>query len=170
MGVLAEYVRNEAEQLRKEVSRRDAAVQEWKAAIDKLYRQLEQWVAEADDKHELLYTQPIRLNPIHEPRLGSYDVQGLQIGIGTRKAEVAPRARHVVATVQPPGQEPRRADGMVELTDRGGADYYLFRLIEDGQDAWYIRSVALWNADPRNAAVERLDRDRFEAAVLNILK
>lgn len=170
MGVLAEYVRNEAEQLRKEVVRRDAAVQEWKSAVDKLYAQLEQWVTEADDKQGLLIACQARLVACQEPRLGVYEIPSLLIGIGTRRAEVVPHARHVVATIQPPGKEPRRADGMVELTDKGGADYYLFRLLEDGQDAWFIRSVALWNLDPRNATVDRLSRDNFEAAILSILK
>jgi hypothetical protein len=83
---------------------------------------------------------------------------------------VAPRARHVVATIKPPGKEPRRADGMAEIRDGSSAEYYLFRLKEPDGDRWYIQSVTRWNADPEYGHVEELDRDRFEAAILHILK
>jgi hypothetical protein len=170
MGKLAEYVRTEAEHLKADMHRRKEAVAEWKGAIDRLYKQLVGWIAEADGGHNLLAAHPERLAFVREPRLGSYEIQCLRIELGSRDVEVAPRARHVVATIAPPGAEPRRADGMVELTDRGVAMHYMFRLIENGVDRWYIQSVGLWNIDAHRGSVEPLERDRFEAAVLDILQ
>ena len=59
---------------------------------------------------------------------------------------------------------------MVEIRDGSSAEYYLFRLKEEGGDRWYVQSVARWNADPEYGHVEELDRDRFESAILRILK
>jgi hypothetical protein len=170
MGVLTEYVRTEAEHLRAEAHRRQEAVAEWKGTIDRLYNQLGEWVAEADGGHNLLKVFGGRLLRPQEPRLGSYDIQSLRSMLGSRTVEIVPKYRHVIATIAPPGAEPRRADGMVELTDGGAADYYLFRLIDGGEDRWYIRSVSLWNTEEKRGGVEPLDRDRFEAAVLAILE
>jgi hypothetical protein len=54
MGVLTEYVRKEAEQLRKELHGQEEAVKEWKNATDRLYEQLVAWVAAADGGNHLL--------------------------------------------------------------------------------------------------------------------
>src|SRR5262249_40849727 len=87
-----------------------------------------------------------------------------------RMAEIVPRARYTSAIIKPPGKEPRRADDMVEIKDGSSAEYYLFRLKDADSDHWYIQSVTQWNADPEYGKVEELDRDRFESAILRILK
>jgi hypothetical protein len=170
MGVLADYVSKEAEQLKAEVHQREEAVKEWTAAVERLYSQLEQWVTEADGGRGLLRAGRMPRPTFQEPRLGVYELDCLQVGIGSRRAEIRPRARHVIATLKTPGKEPRQADGMAEIRDGSSAEYYLFRLQEQDGDHWYIQSVARWNADPEYGKVDELDRDRFEAAILRILK
>ncbi len=169
MGVLAEYVKKEAEQLKAEVGKQEAARTEWLSALQKLRQQLTEWVHAADGGLGLLRTSS-RLLTFHEPRLGVYETEVLGVRLGSRGAEVVPRARHVVATIRPPGKEPLRADGMVEIRGGAVADYYLFRLVENGTDRWYIQSVGRWNSDPEYGLVDELDRDRFEQAILFILK
>lgn len=112
-----------------------------------------------------------------ETLLGIYNISGLQITIGGRfsgrSADVVPRARYVTAVIKPPGEEPRRADGMVEINSGGGLEYYyLFRLAGHNSEAdrWFIRSVAQWNSDPDYNRVDPLDQDRFEAAILQVLQ
>jgi hypothetical protein len=170
MGVLTEYVRKEAEQLKKEIHRREEASKEWTASINQLYGLLESWVRDADGGRGLLGARRMPRATLQEPRLGVYELDCLQIGIGSRFAEIRPRGRYVVATIKPHGKGPRPVDGMVEIRDGGMADYYLFRLNDPDGDHWYIQSVARWNADPEYGNVEELDRDRFEAAILRILK
>jgi hypothetical protein len=169
MGPLAEYLKTEAEHLRAEAGKRGEAKAEWLMALERLYRQLEQWTAEADGGLGLLerfYTTQI----YNEPRMGVYETNVLTIGLGNRWVKVVPRARYVVASIRPPGQEPRRADGMVEIKGESSAEYYLFRKKTEGGDEWFIRNVDQWNSDSVSGTVEPLDRNQFEAALLRILQ
>lgn len=172
MGVLAEYLKTEAEQLRKELQKREEAVQEWSTAVYLLYDQLERWVREADEGTSLLSIGRWPRPTFQEPRLGVYELDCLQIALGasSRRAEVRPRARHVVAMIRPPGQDARRADGTVEVRNGGLAEYYLFRLKEPAGDRWYIQSDARWHSDPLNNDVEELTAERFEAALLRVIQ
>ncbi|MCI0700656.1 MAG: hypothetical protein L0241_06205 [Planctomycetia bacterium] len=179
MGVLTEYVRNEAEQLKKEAHRREEAVKEWLAAVEKLYDQLEGWLRDADSGLGILKCSRMIQEQVREPRLGSYYVSPLGVSLGVilidRSAVIVPRSRYVSFVIQPPGREPRRADGLVEIHDRyrnqsAFPEYYLFRSKTDGGDEWFIRSVNAWNADPNDIAVEPLDREGFEAAMLRVLQ
>ncbi len=174
MGVLAEFVRKEAEQLRGEVNRRAGNLKEWERAVAELNDQLRKWVAEADGGHQLLEAQPLEQFPRHESLLGEYRVPGLSITLGGkltgRAADIVPRARYVMATIKPPGESPRRADGMVEIKSGSNPEYYLFRLADPSGDRWFIRGVTQWNADPEYGTVEPLTSDRFEAALLSVLR
>lgn len=176
MGVLAEYVRNEAEQLRANLIRRRENLEEWLGAISKLYDQLESWIREADAGIQLLGTdRESTTETISEPRLGNYDVKTLWVVLGAglgaaRQAWIVPKSRYVSAVIQPPGREPRRADGIVQINQRSVSEYYLFRWKSDAGDEWFIRGDKAWHASPNDNTVEPLDRDRFEAAMLRVLQ
>jgi hypothetical protein len=172
MGVLAEYLKTEAEQLRTELGQRKQAYEEWLESISKLYGLLKGWLRDADGGLHLITVHDGYTALVSEPRFGGYWVKKLtiELGVGGRCAEVVPRARYVIATIQPPGQEPRRADGMAQILDGNSPAYYLFRRITPAGDEWFIRSVAEWNADKDYGRVEPLDPDRFEAVVLSILQ
>jgi hypothetical protein len=176
MGVLAEFVRKEAEHLRGESHRREAVLKEWLLAVAQLTDQLRQWVTDADGGIGLLQAEGGQQYTRQEAMLGVYTITSLSITLGGRFsgrwAEVLPRSRYVAAVIKPPGEEPRRADGMVEIRDGSTAEYYLFRLggSDPEHDRWFIRSVAEWNADPDYGHVDELTQDRFEAAILRILK
>jgi hypothetical protein len=175
MGVLAEYVRKEADHLRAEAARRKELLDEWLAAVSKLYEQLEKWIREADGELGILsFNRSQTQDSISEPRLGNYVANQVHVNfggaIGNRRAIVVPKARFVSAVIQPVGREPRRADGMVEIRDGSMAEFYLFRWKTESGDEWYIRSVASWNAKPGDNTVDPLDRDRFEAAILQVLQ
>jgi hypothetical protein len=90
--------------------------------------------------------------------------------IGNREAIIVPKARYVAAVIQPPGREPRRADGIVQINQLSLPEYYLFRWKTDSGDEWFFRNVNAWNATPGDNAVEPLDRDRFEAIMLRVLQ
>jgi hypothetical protein len=169
MGPLAEYLKNEAEHLRTEAGKREEAKAEWLKALTQLYRLLDEWVVEADGGLRLLQRLQ-KSQSCNEPRLGVYEINVLHIGLGNSWVKVTPRARYVIANIRPPGQEPRRADGMVEIKSESSPEYYLFRKKTEGGDEWFIRNVDQWNSDPVPGTVEPLDRDRFEAALLRMFQ
>jgi hypothetical protein len=180
MGVLTEYVRKEVDQIRAEMARRKELLDEWLAAISKLYDQLEQWIADADGGVGILgVNRRTTTQFTSEPRLGHYEVPVMWVtfggAIGSREAVIVPKSRYVSFVIHPPGREPCRADGLVEIQQGAHSrssfpEYYLFRLKSPGGDEWFIRSVNAWNADPNDIKVEPLDRDRFEAAMLQVLQ
>ncbi|HEX4610425.1 MAG TPA: hypothetical protein VH092_19700 [Urbifossiella sp.] len=170
MGKLAEYVRTEAGRLKAEIDKQAEAVAEWKAAVGRLYAQLQIWTAEADGGYGLLRLRIGRTVSVNDPGLGAYDAEVLTVALGSRTADIVPRARYVAAAIRPPGREPRRADGKVEITDGAAATAFLFRLKGPAGDEWFIRPVWLWNSDPAFGTVEPLDREQFEAVVLGILQ
>ena len=175
MGVLAEYVRKEADQIRAEVARRKELLDEWLAAVGRLYDVLEGWVRDADGGLGILGTNSHATKElIGEPRLGHYDVNLMWVSfggvLGNRDAFIVPKARYVTAVIQPPGREERRADGIVQIKDISTPHYYLFRWKGDTRDEWFIRNVNTWNATPGDNTVEPLDRDSFEASLLRVLQ
>jgi len=176
MGVLAEYVKSEADHLRGESGRKEAARNDWLAALARLMERLRQWVAEADGGHGLLEATLGQQLTRHETLLGVYTVAVLSITLGGRltgrTATVVPRARYVAALIEPSGGKARRADGFVEIKSDNTAEYYLFRVAGENpeQDEWYIQSAAKWDFDPKSSSVDELDRDRFEAAILRVLR
>jgi len=171
MGVLTEYLKTEAEHLRKNQSTREHVVEEWVASIKSLYERLEKWLREADSGLGFLHLQPMNMD-LEEPRLGLYNAPCLRVRLGTAVTLIAPRGRYVISTICPPGEETQRTDGAVEIKSGALAEHYLYRLAGStpSEDRWFIRNVAIWNADPMNLQVEPLDRDRFEAAILRALR
>lgn len=170
MGVLAEYLKIESEQLKAEAENRRTSIEEWLHAVDELFVQCKVWIRNADGGLGVLLAGGMREEFVQEPRLGGYSAKILTIDLAGREAFVAPRARYVAAKVRPPGRDLRRADGMVELRNGTIAEYYLFRWKTDTGDEWFIRGVTEWNQAKDYGVVEPLDSDRFEAAVLRILQ
>lgn len=179
MGVLAEYLKTEGEHLRTERQKRQEAIEEWQASLDRLYSQLSGWLEAADGGQGLVGGHTQYRYSVQEPRLGMYWTKKLTVlmgafeeGVGVAVAEVVPRARFVLATLKPNGRESRAADGMVELREgRDGkiADYYLFRWKNPDGDEWFICSDAVWNSrDYGN--VDPLTAETFEAAVLSTVQ
>lgn len=176
MGVLTEYLKREAGHIRAELARSEESLIEWLGAVAKLYDVLEGWVQQVDDGLGLLgVSRGATKEFVSEPRLGNYDAPVMWVVLGAkmgaaRKVWIVPKARYVSSTIHPPGREPRRADGIVQIKDGSSPEYYLFRWKGADADEWFIRSVADWNADPSDNRVDPLDRDRFETAMLRVLQ
>lgn len=165
MGKLAEYLRTEADTIRATKAKHKAAVDDWCARLDALYGQMREWLT-ASDPDGLLehFIEEVAAN---DPALGYYMVHVLKIRLDDRTVEVLPTARYVAARIRPAGQDLFiRPHGLVELKGRFGNVYYLYQS-PDG--TWYIQSeMEAMSRD--GSVVERLDRDRFEAAVWALLQ
>ncbi|HSQ57779.1 MAG TPA: hypothetical protein VLM40_18800 [Gemmata sp.] len=153
---------------------------EWLAAISKLYDALEGWIREADSGLGILgISRDKTVQLVSEPRLGHYNVHLMWVtfggAIGAREALVVPKARYVASVIQPPGRAPRQADGLVEIRSSpmnlsSMPEYYLFRWKAETGDEWFIRSVSDWNANPDDNRVDPLSREQFEIAMLRVLQ
>lgn len=160
MGVLAEYLKAEAEQLKTEKVKRRAEVSEWVEALNNLFEQMQKWLVECDPDKLIEHT--IEHAPGRDLTLGEHKVPVFKLTLGNRSWRFEPVARYMAATVRPPGQDkPVKVRGGVEFVGLGGRTCYLF-LLPDGK--WYIQSE---NENLRVSGndVVPLNADRFEAVV-----
>lgn len=158
MGVLAEYLKTEAEQLKAEKAKRRAVVREWVDSLNALYKQVQDWLAISDPEN--LIEKTVEQVPGRELSFGSHTVPVLRLTLVDRNVSFEPIARYMAAMVRTPGAAaPVRVDGGVQL--RGlTRTCYLFRV--GGQ--WYVQKEFenLWTA---GNDVVPLDADRLEAVV-----
>lgn len=160
MGVLAEYLKTEAEHLKAEKVQRRAVLREWLDSLNALYRQMEEWLVACDP--ESLIDRAVEQSPGQELAFGDYQVPVLKLTLVDRSVQFEPMARYMASTVRPPGHDsPVRVQGCVQLRGLGGRTCYLFRL-SDGK--WYIQKE-FENLRVTGNDVVPLDADRFEAVV-----
>ena len=165
MGPLAEYLKNEAETIRKEKGRRQAALKEWMDLLDGLFRQIDNWLAACDP--DGLLDRTTDSIAISDPAIGEYEAPLRRIEVANKLIEIVPKARYVAASIRPPGSDkPIRAHGLVELRESGITCYYLFQL-PGGK--WYIQNEAR-NLRESDNAVDLLDAERFEAALTSLVR
>ena len=87
MGVLAEYLRTEAEQLKAEKVKRRAVVREWVDSLNDLYRQVQEWLTSCDPEN--LIDRTIEQTPGRELAFGDYQVPVLKMTLVDRSASAA---------------------------------------------------------------------------------
>lgn len=163
MGVLAEYLKTESEQLKKDKLRRGEILQEWLDALGGLYGQIQEWLAVCDP--EGLIDRTIEHKPGEELAFGDYQVPVLKLTLVDRIVRFLPVARFMAATVRQPGQPtPVRVQGGVELRGRGMRICYLFRLPDGTDEKWYIQKE-FENLNVSGNDVVQLNADRFEAVL-----
>jgi hypothetical protein len=155
---LSDFLEERAAQEAAERETRQANVTEWRTAVARLLRQIEDWVRAADTRGilEVEYTQTV----LSEAGLGRYSVSQLEISGFGNSMSVVPRARYTVVTGQPPNKESfERAAGRVDLTD-GTRRVTLLRFRADSDDIWMIDEVPS----------RRFDREAFEAILMSFLQ
>jgi hypothetical protein len=140
--------------------RRRRACEEWIASVDRLLKQLHDWLTEADTA-SLLDLETLELDK-REQGLGSYRIKGLAIHFGANTVNVMPVGRNVLAHLglhAEPGHE--KAEGRVDITN--GADkYYLYRKLNDaGAEQWLIQD--------ERAGLRPFDREQFEIILQALL-
>jgi hypothetical protein len=144
---------------REEIRRRHAR-EEWIAAVDRLLKQLRDWLTEAGTT-ELLDLEPLEFEK-REQGLGAYPIQGLAINFGESTVKVVPVGRTVLAHLGPyaePGHE--KAEGRVDITN-GAYKYILYRKLNDaGEEQWLVQD--------ERSGIRPLDREQFEAILTDLL-
>jgi hypothetical protein len=165
MGKLRDLLKADVERYRTEREKRQQALREWEDLLNGLFVQIDAWLKASDPDGLLEVTaDPVVIN---DPALGEYRAPMRRITLGKTSVEIVPRARYVIASIQPTGEQPVRAHGLVEIRSRGWASHNLYQL-PGGR--WYIydlsRNLSGVDANP----VEPLDADRFEAALASLLR
>ena len=144
MGVLTQFVEEEAERLRAVRPEQEAKIAEWQGAVRRLLDQLRGWVREADPGGVIEIVEGEQR--LIEGGLGEYTAPRLGFRLeAVREAWVVPKARNDITSLAPPsGGPPRRSAGLVVVAEGGwGAEigptkYYLHRLADGGTDHWYV--------------------------------
>ena len=103
--------------------------QEWIDAVDRLLKQLRDWVTDADASG-VLELEPLQFEK-REQGLGAYHIGGLGINFGERSVKVVPVGRTVLAHLGPYGEPGHQnAEGRVDITN-GIFKYSLYRKLTD---------------------------------------
>lgn len=126
MGKLRELLANEAAKYRDEKAKHQKALGDWLKLLDDLFTQLDAWLKTSDPEGLLEITS--ETFTINDPALGEYKAPIRRITLGRNSVEIVPRARYVIAEIQPPNEKPTRAHGLVEIRARGWVSYNLYQL------------------------------------------
>jgi hypothetical protein len=155
-----DFLRQQAEKHQAEVRAGKATVDEWRAAIERLFAQLRAWLKESDPEGVIEIEEGQA--EITEKGLGHYRVPRLDLRAFGKWVGIIPKARHTVGTATPPQKSaPQRAAGRVDITDELRR-YVLYRFQEDGGDVWLI--------DDLESGPKPLNQDAFERALMSYLR
>lgn len=138
-----------------------AMVEEWRAAIDQLFRQIRAWLADSDPDAIIQIKQG--KHSVAEAGLGRYEVPRLDLYAVEKWVGIIPKARNTVASARPPLRSaPEQAAGRVDITDEIQR-YVLYRFKRDsGADEWVI--------DDLHTEQKPLNQETFEAALKSYLQ
>jgi hypothetical protein len=155
-----DFLRQQAEKHRAEIVAGKATIEEWRAAIERLFVQLRAWLKESDPEGVIEVDEGQQ--EVSEPGLGRYRVPRLNLRILGKWIGIIPKARRTVGTAKPPQKSaPQRACGRVDITDELQR-YILYRFQEGDQDVWLI--------DDLETEPKRLDQEAFERALMSYLR
>ena len=162
VGSLKDFIAERVEKLRTEKPQADKKRDEWVDAVDRLNQQISEWLTQADPDHNVLEVceRPYQLR---EEGIGTYEVRGLSIGLGTREVRVEPIARNVAGPLSATGViQVNRAYGRVDLTD-GLKKFMIFRVEKDPEDRWKI-------IEQDGFQMQTFDQSAFEEALKSLLE
>jgi hypothetical protein len=155
-----DFLRQRAEIERAEAASCNSIVEEWRAAIERLFAQMRGWLKDSDPEGFIEIKES--LHEVEEPGLGRYQVPRLDLRAFRKWIGLIPKARRTVGTAKPPQKAaPQRAAGRVDMTDELRR-YILYRFPEDGRDVWLI--------DDLESEPKPLDRAAFERALMSYLR
>lgn len=154
-----EFLQVREADVRKDEAERDATIDEWVRATNKLVTQIRDWLSESDTS-QLLRFVDTRVGQF-EAKLGAYDNVALEIRLGGQVAALQPVARFVrgpLMVIDPTG----KWTGRVDLV--GGEqkfEIYRHTRTADRFDSWWIR-------DPDDSQLTQLSKDVIEKCVMKI--
>jgi hypothetical protein len=154
-----EFLRREAEKRQGEAKANEGLVEEWRAAVERLFQQIRAWLKQSDPNGVIEIKEGEHV--ITETGLGRYRVPRLDLDFFGKWIGIIPKARGRVATASPPRKSaPGRAIGRVDITDEL-IRYVLYRFQEDEGEVWLV--------DDLNLPPKPLTQEVFEKAIMSYL-
>src|ERR1051325_1050638 len=128
-----QFLQEQASKHRAEAAAGKAEVDEWRAAIERLFGEIRRWIKDSDpDNIVEIKEEEVE---VKEPGLGPYRVPRLDLRVFGKWIGVVPRARRTVGTAtSPENPVPQRAQGRVDISDELRR-YVLYRM---HGDVWVI--------------------------------
>ena len=134
-------------------------IEEWEAAVERLFTQLEVWLGAADP--EGIIRRERSQIEVTEPGLGRYPISRLNLRAFGKWVGLIPKARKTVKRAAPQQKgAPEQATGRVDITDEIRR-YVLYRFNNGAEERWFIDDSAM------NSELQPLTADRFESALLS---
>jgi len=160
-----DLLKREAEKQEAYAVKRERLQKEWIGALDRMMRQLDSWLREADSGGAL--TIESTTHRISERKIGTYEARGLEISLASRSLgccliRIRPIARYSIGCIAGEDFGNSLKDGHVEMTNYEKL-YIFYRTLSDKGDKWVM-------VDDRDYRAQPLDREHFEAAVLGMLE
>ncbi|WP_088254417.1 hypothetical protein [Fimbriiglobus ruber] len=142
-----------------EAEKNKLVIEEWRAAVDKLFNQLCDWLVVADPDR-IIHHEYSQFG-VTEPGLGRYQISRLDLRALGKWVGLIPKARKTIkrATPQQTGA-PEQATGRVDITDESRR-FVLYRFTQEAADTWFIDDTTT------NNGLQPLTSERFEAALLS---
>jgi hypothetical protein len=161
MSTLQEFLKERADRIREGHSEKLRLQNEWIQAVDRLIRQIRQWLSDADSQNILeFFENSIQLR---ETDVGVYLVKRLTIRLEAQEVHVIPIARNAVGPVVSSGSTHRgRSFGRVDITD-GVNKFLLFRTQIQPDDRWVI-------VNDENYIMRELNEESFASAMQSLLQ
>ncbi len=158
---LSDFLLQEAEKYEAQAKQNQAVIEEWRDAVQQLFRQLRAWLSEADPKGIIKIHE--NEHEVTEPGLGRYKIPRLDFKAFGKWIGLLPKARYTVASAKPPQKtSPERADGRVDMTDEVRRYVLYWFRGGPGEDVWLI--------DDLRSEPKLLTKEGFEAALLSYLR
>jgi hypothetical protein len=155
-----EFLREQAAKEAAQATKAKDVIDEWRAAVENLFRQMKTWLAESDPDGVIEVKE--RQHEVREPGLGRYEVPRLDLNAFGTWIGIIPKARKTVGSATPPRKTvPERATGRVDITDEVRR-YVLYRFRDEDHDLWLI--------DDSRAEPKPLDQQAFEKALMSYLR
>lgn len=131
--------------------------EEWIAAVERLFAQIQTWLSESDPDR-LLDIIPFKIYT-SEPALGGYEISALKIGVGDAAVEIRPMGRDAFGLIrQGNGGVELKAEGRIDIS-AGGRKYILYRSLEGGKESWYALDEAFRPQPFNRAELEAILQD-----------
>jgi hypothetical protein len=155
-----DFLREQAAKHDAEAKANQSTIDEWRASVGRLFRQLRDWLSTSDPDH-IIHAEE-KDHEVTEPGLGRYAVPRLDLRILGKWIGIIPKVRKTIGTTRPPQKTaPERAAGRVDITDESRR-YVLYRFAEGGGDLWLI--------DDLRSEPKPLDQAAFEEALKSYLQ